>query len=35
MVVDDKGAGHAASYRWTESDEGRGLGLGRGIREAG
>jgi hypothetical protein len=32
-VVDDEGEGHAGSYRWTESGEGRALSLKRETKE--
>jgi hypothetical protein len=33
-VVGDEGEGHAGLCRWTESSEGRALGLDRGTRGA-
>jgi hypothetical protein len=34
-MVDGKGEGHAGSYRWTGSGEGRVLGLDRGVESPG
>lgn len=34
VVVDGEGEGHVGSCRWTESDEGRALGLNWGTGEA-
>jgi hypothetical protein len=33
-MVEDEGEGHVGSCRWTRSDKGWALGLGRGTKEA-